>query len=172
MIARRMPWYVVGLAFLIAFGTGLAAVRSASAQQPTPSDDQVNAVAHMLYCPVCENIPLDVCPTQACAQWRDLIRQKLAAGWNAQRIEDYFAAQYGDRVLATPPLQRRFNQLLPVLIGAGILAALALVAWVLRTAWLPVLNLSARRQGSHPPDVRAVDEEYLRRIEEDLRRRN
>jgi cytochrome c-type biogenesis protein CcmH len=40
------------------------------AQQPTPSDDQVNAIARQLYCPVCENTPLDVCPTTACHQWR------------------------------------------------------------------------------------------------------
>ena len=33
-----------------------------SAQQPTPSDDEVNAIARQLYCPVCENTPLDVCP--------------------------------------------------------------------------------------------------------------
>ena len=26
---------------------------------PEPSDDEVNAVAKQLYCPVCENIPLD-----------------------------------------------------------------------------------------------------------------
>ena len=45
---------------------------------PTPSDDEVNRIAHQLYCPVCENTPLDVCPTEACRQWRDLIRQQLA----------------------------------------------------------------------------------------------
>ena len=55
---------------------------AALAQQPTPSDDEVNAIAKQLFCPVCENTPLDVCPTQACAQWRELIREKLAAGWS------------------------------------------------------------------------------------------
>jgi cytochrome c-type biogenesis protein CcmH/NrfF len=56
-------------------------VASAQDTEPTgPTDDEVNAIAKQLYCPVCENIPLDVCPTQACAQWRDLIREKLARG--------------------------------------------------------------------------------------------
>ena len=51
---------------------------SANTPEPgNPSDDDVNEVAGQLYCPVCENIPLDVCPTQACGQWRDLIREKL-----------------------------------------------------------------------------------------------
>ncbi len=74
-----------------------------TAQQPTPSDDQVNELARQMYCPVCENTPLDVCPTKACAQWRELIRQKISEGWTDQQIKDYFAKQYGDRVLAEPP---------------------------------------------------------------------
>jgi cytochrome c-type biogenesis protein CcmH len=80
---------------------------SAAAQDGTPparavTDDDVNRVARQLYCPVCENIPLDVCPTQACAQWRATIREKLVAGWGDQQILDYFSAQYGERVLARP----------------------------------------------------------------------
>lgn len=96
---------------LVLFGLTLG---TAQAQNPTPSDDEVNAIAKQLYCPVCENIPLDVCPTQACAQWRDLIREKLAAGWSEQQIKDYFAAQYGDRVLAQPP-RRGLNWMVYIL---------------------------------------------------------
>ena len=69
----------------------------------TPTDDEVNAVASQLYCPVCENVPLDVCGTQACSQWRAIIRQKLQAGWSARQIHAFFAEQYGTRVLASPP---------------------------------------------------------------------
>ncbi len=67
------------------------------------SDDEVNEVAKDLYCPVCESTPLDVCPTQACADWRELIRTKLAAGETRQDVLDYFARQYGDGVLSNPP---------------------------------------------------------------------
>jgi cytochrome c-type biogenesis protein CcmH len=67
------------------------------------SDDEVNEVAKDLYCPVCESTPLDVCPTQACADWRELIRTKLAAGETRQDVLEYFARQYGDGVLADPP---------------------------------------------------------------------
>ncbi len=76
------------------------------AQEPTPgapTDDQVNSVAKQLYCPVCENTPLDVCPTQACAEWRELIREKLAEGWSEEHIKQYFVDRFGDRALATPP---------------------------------------------------------------------
>ncbi len=74
-----------------------------NAQTLTITDDEVNAIAHELYCPVCENVPLDVCPTQACAQWRALIREKLEQGWTEDQIKQYFVDQYGDRVLAQPP---------------------------------------------------------------------
>jgi cytochrome c-type biogenesis protein CcmH len=63
---------------------------------------------------VCENIPLDVCPTQACAQWRALIKEKLIAGWSKDEIKQYFVDQYGDRVLAQPPA-RGLNWLVYIL---------------------------------------------------------
>src|SRR5574337_137419 len=83
----------------------LLAVRPAAAQDATPrpvTDDDVNRVAKQLFCPVCENVPLDVCPTQACAEWRATIREKLEAGWSDPQILDYFVQQYGERVLAQP----------------------------------------------------------------------
>jgi cytochrome c-type biogenesis protein CcmH len=73
--------------------------------QESISDDEVNEVAKGLYCPVCESTPLDVCPTLACADWRALIRDKLAQGETPEEIYTYFAQQYGDGVLAEPPRQ-------------------------------------------------------------------
>ena len=70
-----------------------------------PTDDDVNAVAKQLFCPVCENIPLDTCGTAACEQWRGIIREKLSEGWTEDQIKNYFVEQYGDRVLAEPPAQ-------------------------------------------------------------------
>lgn len=102
-------------------------VNSVMAQsQPTPSDDQVNAIASQLYCPVCENITLDVCSTQACAQWRELIRQKLAQGETPIQIREYFVQQYGDRVLAVPP-RAGLNWILYLLPPAIFLVALILM---------------------------------------------
>ena len=80
----------------------------AAAQGKQPTDDEVNAVAKQLYCPVCENVPLDVCGTKACAQWRTTIRDKLSSGWDAAQIKEYFSHQYGTRVLDQPPA-RGFN---------------------------------------------------------------
>ena len=132
--------------------------------QEVPTDDQVNAIAKQLYCPVCENIPLDVCPTQACAQWRELIREKLSAGWTEAEIKTYFVAQYGDRVLASPPATG-LNWLvyiippLVIIAGAYILYR-ALLSWRQAPAELPEQN--------QPEDE--ADDEYVARIEEELRR--
>ena len=74
------------------------------AQDSTPpTDDEVNAIAGKLYCPVCESTPLDVCPTEACKDWRELIRTMLSEGKTEADILEHFEAQYGARVLAEPP---------------------------------------------------------------------
>ena len=81
----------------------LLLVTPASAQDTPVTDDEVNEVAKDLFCPVCESTPLDVCPTQACADWRELIREQLAEGHTPKEVQAYFARQYGDGVLANPP---------------------------------------------------------------------
>ncbi|MBK8985657.1 MAG: cytochrome c-type biogenesis protein CcmH [Chloroflexi bacterium] len=105
MPKRVLSAWLVGLLLL---GTAVT-VRAQEGQTATPpvvrqvSDDEVNQIAQELYCPVCENTPLDVCGTQACADWRELIRTKLAEGETPQDVYAYFARQYGDSVLARPP---------------------------------------------------------------------
>jgi cytochrome c-type biogenesis protein CcmH len=89
------------------------------AQTGEVTDDQVNEVAKDLFCPVCESTPLDVCPTQACADWRELIRTQLAEGKTKEEVQAYFARQYGDGVLADPP-KRGFNLVLWVLPVLGV----------------------------------------------------
>jgi cytochrome c-type biogenesis protein CcmH len=85
----------------------LLSVFPVSAQEPTRviTDDEVNNVARDLFCPICESTPLDVCETQACKDWRQTIRDKLASGQSDDQIKDYFADQYGVRALAEPPAE-------------------------------------------------------------------
>ena len=91
---------------LLALALLFAAV-PVQAQGPVESvtDDEVNNVARDLFCPICENTPLDVCETQACADWRLVIREKLAEGQSPEEIKTYFADQYGVRALAEPPAE-------------------------------------------------------------------
>lgn len=161
------PW----LPLLIALGVLvmlLVITQSVSAQEANPgtvTDDQVNAIAKQLYCPVCENVPLDVCPTQACAQWRALIRDKLSAGWTENQIKDYFVQQYGDRVLATPPA-RGLNWLAYIIPPVAFLAG-AFILYRAFQAWKRPLPTAASEKASNGPPA----DEYIARLEEELRRR-
>ncbi len=153
---------VLGLPLLIGL---FLAVRPVAAQAPTPSDDQVNAIAHQLYCPVCENTPLDVCPTEACRQWRDLIRQQLSQGWTEDQIKQYFVNQYGARVLAEPP-RTGLNWLAYILPPLAILAGAFLLLRAMR-AWRKAAPAEAK-----PAEPETPKDEYVRRLEEELKKRS
>jgi cytochrome c-type biogenesis protein CcmH len=159
------------IALLLAVLFGLSIVAVVSAQQPTPSDDQVNAIAKQLYCPVCENIPLDVCPTTACAQWRELIRQKLTDGWTEQQIKDYFVQQYGARVLGTPP-PKGINWFVYIVPPIAILAGVYVLYRAFRSWKRPIQQESVQPTNTESPaQTDPTQEEYLRRMEEEVRKR-
>ena len=149
---------------------GVFSVRAQDGAPHTPTDDEVNAVASQLYCPVCENIPLDVCGTQACAQWRDLIREKLSEGWTTEEIKAYFVEQYGDRVLATPP-PRGINWLVYVLPPVLILAGAVILVQAFRTWKTPIEEPLAAGGTPSAPKSAFSDDEYIARLEEELKNR-
>lgn len=158
------------LAFSLGFLLLLAGVASAQQAQPTPSDDQVNAIAKQLYCPVCENTPLDVCPTTACARWRDLIRQQLSAGKTEQEIKDYFVEQYGARVLGTPPPEG-----INLLVYLGPLVAVVIGIYILYRVYrswkktVPESNAAPSSSGL-TPEQDAAQDEYIHRLEDEVRK--
>jgi len=157
--SRKTVWGSVLLAVVL---TSLLVFGIAAAQGGTVTDDQVNAVAKRLNCPVCENVPLDVCETQACSQWRDLIRQKLSTGETSQQIINYFQATYGDRVLQEPPRQG-FTGLVWILPIVGLIAGMAILVVVLRrmTAQPSAVQVET-------PAVSESADEYRRRLEREL----
>ena len=148
-------------------------VEAASAQQPqpTPNDDQVNTIARQLYCPVCENTPLDVCPTTACAQWREIIRQDLAAGWSQQTIMDYFIKRYGARVLGAPPA-KGFNLLAYIIPPLAILAGVYILYRAYRSWRRPTAQGETVTPAQAPPaSPEGAQDEYIQRLEEQVRKR-
>ncbi len=163
-MVRRFSRLLVGLLLVVIAMAAAMVTGTALAQGEQPTDDEVNAVAKGLYCPVCENVPLDVCPTQACKQWRDTIRDKLAQGWSQKQIEQYFVSQYGDRVLATPPATG-LNWLVYLLPPAIFIAGAVILAGVVRS-WRKPPQLAREATGEAPADP------YLERVEEELRRRD
>ena len=157
---------VVALLAMLVLALVFSSAGTAQSDLPgTPTDDDVNAIAKQLYCPVCENIPLDVCGTQACAQWRELIREKLAQGWNEEQIKMYFVDQYGDRVLASPPA-RGLNWLVYIIPPLAILAGLYILLRAFQAWKRPV------PQVDQDPDAPDTDtDQYAAQLEEQLRNR-
>jgi len=158
------------LLVLILAGLGSATV---FAQGPTPTDDDVNRIAKQLFCPVCENTPLDVCPTEACRQWRDLIRQMLSEGKSEQEIKDYFVLNYGARVLSEPP-RTGFNWLVYVIPPMVIVAGVFILFRAMRS-WTHSSETSPPGPSEVGPDeeepTSSGDDDYITRMEEELKQR-
>lgn len=129
------------------------------------SDDEVNEVAKDIYCPVCENTPLDVCPTQACADWRELIRTKLAAGESKQDIFDYFVRQYGDSALARPP-RTGVNFVLWLLPFVAVVLGLIFFARYMKGLRTDETEGVVEETAVAPPPA---PDDYAARIEQELR---
>jgi len=141
-----------------------ALAQDATPGKPVTADD-INAVAKQMYCPVCENIPLDVCPTDACQQWREEIGTELAAGKTPDEIKSAFVARYGDRVVGTPedPTLRALSLITPPAVAV---VAIIIAGWVV-FRWRrnrQIANNIAAPVSSLPTS----DDDYRARLEQDL----
>jgi cytochrome c-type biogenesis protein CcmH len=158
MMLRRPTSFRLDKLFILVMMVCLLSIliRVGGVQANTPTDDEVNRIASQLFCPICDNMPLDVCPIEACQQWRELIRDQLAEGWSDGEIKAYFVAQYGDRVLGEPP-RTGLNWLLYLVPPAVILAGFVLL----------FTKMKRQPQGHAPQEIEHVDP-YLEQVERDL----
>jgi cytochrome c-type biogenesis protein CcmH len=158
------------LAFLLLL-TLLGAIPVWGQQEVPVSDNEVNEVASELFCPLCENTPLDACPTQACKDWRELIRTQLAEGRTEQEIKDYFVAQYGPSVLAEPPTSG-FNLvvwLLPLV--AVVVGAVFFIRYLRGLQQINASGRPADRPGAATPNGSGIaQDDYVARIEQEVQR--
>lgn len=160
--------YLVALGIFLGVGIGLSAVlvfllapgRGYTGPVAGANlDEQTITVAKGLYCPVCPGVPLDVCDTQACEQWRALIKERLSQGQNAAQIEAYFVEQYGERVLGAPRAEG-LNLLVYVLPAFAVSAgAAALYLFAQRRTYLAAAPTNADASAPNP---------YRSRIEREL----
>jgi cytochrome c-type biogenesis protein CcmH len=164
----KTRFFFLLVAFLLLIPISIHPIGGVSAQQPMPSDDEVNAIARQLFCPICENTPLDVCPTQACHDWRELIRQMLAQGKTPNEIKQYFVEHYGARVLSEPPL-KGLSWFVYVVPPAAFLIGVFLLFRAFRL-WKQSQQKSVTDSVSESEHIREHDE-YASRLEEELRKR-
>lgn len=169
---RRDILIWVGVAYYLGALIGISALIApvASAQEPTRTlrpvtQSDVNAAAQNLYCPVCENLPLAVCYTDACEEWKQQVKQMLEQGYSIEEIQAYFVQRFGQKTVGTPttPTATLLTIVLPLgliaLIGVGI--AVTLVRW--RS------NVGTTPSGDALPDTKADNDPYRERLEADLK---
>jgi cytochrome c-type biogenesis protein CcmH len=94
-----------------------------------------------------------------------LIRDKISQGWSEEEIIQFFVAQYGEQVLASPP-KRGFNltawitPFAVILAGAGIIY-LAIKKWTKRGRQAEIVEA---------PESEEEEEKYRQRLEEELKK--
>lgn len=171
-LGRGTRWQRVLIATFMAL---VLLVPSVQAQQgPTPTLDEIQAVARELYCPLCNGVRLDNCDLQACVQMRQVIAERLAAGVPKEQIKQEFVAQYGPVVLGEPP-REGLNWLiwiLPVaaLVGGAIWIFMTLRGWTKATPAPAVVEPVAESAAPQPASASVAGDDYLAQVDADLER--
>ena len=96
----------VALTMLVAILGMFTPTHLAYADDPLAAKEM--EVERQLGCPICTNLPLNVCDNQICTQMKGIIHQKLADGETPDAVVDYFVSRYGEGILLTPS-QQGFN---------------------------------------------------------------
>jgi cytochrome c-type biogenesis protein CcmH len=112
-----------------------------------------------LVCPVCHET-LDESTAPIAMQMKQIVRERVAAGWTKKQILDYMVANFGQNVLSEPA-KHGFDLLAWVLpIGGALIGVAALAAGALY--W-------SRRGGGDDDDAGPpLDSAMDRRIDEEL----
>lgn len=133
------------------------------AQEPRPvTEDEVYQVASEMFCPVCENEPLDQCYNPTCLQWKREIRERLAAGQSTDEIVNSFVARYGQHVVDVPhdPLLRILSFITPI-VGTVIALVVGLITF---RHW----QQRPKPTNAVAPPIASGEDHYRSQIERDL----
>jgi cytochrome c-type biogenesis protein CcmH len=146
-------------ALLVALAVAPAALASES--RPTQADLEDEVI-----CPTCQTT-VDQSDAPIARRIKQFIAARIAAGDSKREIKDALVAQFGPRVLASPP-KRGFSLLAWLLPPLGLVAAAGVVGLL---AW----RWSRRRgpdeeAGAREPDDAPLDAELERRLDEELAR--
>ena len=152
-------------ALAVAVLVALVAVAPAAASEESPTQAELEAE---IVCPVCTPATLDQSNAPAAQQMKRFIARRIAAGDTKSEIKRKLVANYGRRVLATPP-KEGFDLLAWVLPLAGVGAAAAVVG---AAAWRWSRGRASETADPDPASNGRVtlDPEAERRLDEALAR--
>lgn len=134
--------------------------------QSVVTEDDVNAVAEKMYCPICENEPLDDCRAQTCIDWKNEIRRQLEAGRDADTIINDFVTRYGQHVVGIPqdPGLQALAFVIPLLAS---LAAVTFGVWTF-LQWRRGRPQYQMKNEAPAVSEASQDTDYRNRFERDL----
>jgi cytochrome c-type biogenesis protein CcmH len=112
-------------------------------------DQRVHNVASQLKCPVCQGESVADSPSGIAQQMRGVIRKQLQSGKSEQEVVQYFASNYGEQIVWSPPWQ-----------GFSLLVWLVPIALFIAGIFLLVGTLRNWRT-SNPPAHASDDEAVL-----------
>jgi cytochrome c-type biogenesis protein CcmH len=147
-------------ALVVALLAVCAPVRVAYADDPLAAKEM--EVERQLGCPICTNLPLNVCDNQICTQMKGIIHQKLADGETPDAVVAYFVSRYGEGILLTPP-QQGFNLAVWYLPVAAILVG-ALIVWTFVRRSMRRQKLASERLAGVESDLAGYRERVRREV--------
>ena len=135
------------------------------AQEGKSIDDQTKEISYLLMCPVCQGQSVGESNSNLANDMRDIIRKQLEQGKSKEEILSYFVNRYGDSILATPP-PKGINWVLWLLPAVGII-----VGGIGITLFLFKAQKDEKKENYSPDRAHAAgDDEYLKKIEEELKK--
>lgn len=152
------------IAFLGILILSLTAVSMLAAQETIVTYDDMIRVASKMYCPICENEPLDECRNATCIEWKQEIQRQLEAGHSDEEIINYFVETYGQHVVGVPqdPALRFLSFVMPVL---GTI--LALIIGIRTFSQWQKYESPAKEAQQHKQE-KPTDDDYRSRLEQDI----
>lgn len=119
------------LTAVLAAVVALAVVASRGPDRPSTRQEQADAIASSLRCPVCQNLSVADSPSRLAADMRRDIATDLRAGKSPAVIRGEFVAAYGEWVLLSPP-KRGINLVAWIAPAVLILAGAGAAVWTVR----------------------------------------
>jgi cytochrome c-type biogenesis protein CcmH len=171
------PLIVLLIVAVVALLLGSGLVGPVAAQgTPTPrpvSDNDVNRVARNLYCPVCQNVPLEVCETQACVRWREQIRDLLSQGYTDEQVRQYFIERFGAKTVGAPT--DTVSQLLTIALPFALIGLIGVVVVFNLVRWRRSRYAEPHSENVQPENInggQAPPGDYRARLEAEIRKRD
>ncbi len=160
----RIARHVTALALFIALTAGAQALTPAAAAAATTPRASLTDIENDVMCTSCRE-PLAVANSPQAASERAYIRDLIAKGYTKSQIEQNLVAQYGPSVLGKPPAHG-FN-LTVYILPPAILILGAAILFVTLPRWRRRTRAAAAQRA---PDLKPLDPDEARRLDEDLAR--